>query len=253
MRLRKTSALVGRLEGTLSPNGRARLAYIVLKKHQGLGYAKEGTAGVVEYLFGRRDCSRVAADMEEANAASWKLARGLGFRRRPPDRCGRLYELRKSELAARGLKLRAEKKLEASRTVLAWRARLKSGDAKAQYQCAWAHDLLGLEREAIPFYERALKLGLAGKDREGALLGLGSSLRCIGRVGRAVAVLRKGVGNFPRNRALKAFLALALQDGKNGREALGIVLKELGETSADPGIRRYRRALLGYARELTGP
>jgi hypothetical protein len=32
-------------------------------------------------------------------------------------------------------------------------------DAQVNFQCAWIHDLLGLEREAIPFYEKAIQAG----------------------------------------------------------------------------------------------
>lgn len=49
------------------------------------------------------------------------------------------------------------------------------------YQCAWVHDTLGEEKEAIPFYRAALEHGLGGKDRRGALLGLGSTYRTLGQ------------------------------------------------------------------------
>ncbi len=98
-----------------------------------------------------------------------------------------------------------------------------------------------------------VRLGLSGKDLEGALLGLGSSLRCVGQARRAARVLGKGAARFPKSRALRVFWAMALLDSGRGKKALGILLRELGETSADPGIRRYRRALLGYAREFNGP
>lgn len=45
------------------------------------------------------------------------------------------------------------------------------------YQCGCDHDNLGKEREAIPFYLQALELGILGEERQGALLGLGSTYR----------------------------------------------------------------------------
>ena len=35
-------------------------------------------------------------------------------------------------------------------------------DPQVNYQCAWMHDLLGREHEAVPFYERAIEEGLTG-------------------------------------------------------------------------------------------
>src|SRR5215211_769826 len=45
-------------------------------------------------------------------------------------------------------------------------------DPQVNYQCAWIHDLLGREREAIPFYEKAIQIGLSGDDLKSALLGM---------------------------------------------------------------------------------
>ena len=60
-------------------------------------------------------------------------------------------------------------------------------DPQVNYQCAWVHDLLGREHEAVPFYERAIEEGLTGGDLEGAMLGLGSTYRALGVYQRAVA------------------------------------------------------------------
>lgn len=196
LRRRDGGGWAGRVEATLRANGSANLAYIIFKKHRGRGFAREATEGMVEHLFTRRDCLQVEAGMDEPNSPSWRVAESLGLRRVRAARGERRYELRKNELLSRGLKLRAEGKLQESRTLLLWLAAVKTADAGAQYQSAWAHDLLGLERQAIPFYERAIRLGLSGKDLEGAILGLGSSLRCVGRARRAAAVLREGRGAF---------------------------------------------------------
>ncbi|GLF89225.1 hypothetical protein Saga11_04840 [Bacillus safensis] len=44
-------------------------------------------------------------------------------------------------------------------------------DASIHYQCAWSYDLLGEERKAVFFYERAIELGLSSDELEDALLG----------------------------------------------------------------------------------
>ncbi len=56
----------------------------------------------------------------------------------------------------------------------------KPDEPQVNYQCAWVHDLLGREHEAVPFYERAIEEGLTGEDLEGAMLGLGSTYRALG-------------------------------------------------------------------------
>lgn len=123
-------------------------------------------------------------------------------------------------------------------------------DAEVNFQTAWSHDNAGLEQEAIPFYERALKLpGLTGEQRQAALLGLGSSYRLVDRAADAVQVLEDAVGEFPENAALRVFLAIACHAaGRHGR-ATGTLLELLASTSADSSIIDYRRAILEYSRE----
>src|SRR5690348_16481839 len=65
--------------------------------------------------------------------------------------------------------------------------------AQVQYQAGWVHDLLGLESDAVPYYQRALALGLPEPDRAGLLLSLGSTYRNIGRHAEAVATLGCGI------------------------------------------------------------
>ena len=112
----------------------------------------------------------------------------------------------------RGIRLREAGELEEARTVLLELLQVDPEDPAVNYQCAWVHDRMGLEREAIPLYERAIGRGLSGADLEGAILSLGSSYRAVGDSAKAAAVLRGGVARFPRNRAMRVFLAMALYD-----------------------------------------
>jgi len=97
-------------------------------------------------------------------------------------------------------------------------------EAKAAFDSACEHDRHGEESAAIPDYERALALGLAPEQRWQALLGLGSSLRNVGRREEAVRVLRAAVAEFPDQAALRPFLALALHSQGEGREAIVALL-----------------------------
>ncbi|MDH6133796.1 thioredoxin-like negative regulator of GroEL [Kitasatospora sp. MAA4] len=126
-------------------------------------------------------------------------------------------------------------------------------DVEIAYQTAWAHDVLGLEREAVPFYERALGgAGLSPKDRHGAFLGLGSTHRVLGSYRAAVQTLRCGLEEFPDDPALRTFLAMALYNDGEGREAMRLLLKTLTATSSDRRVQDYRRAIEHYADDLDG-
>jgi tetratricopeptide (TPR) repeat protein len=122
--------------------------------------------------------------------------------------------------------------------------------AAEEYQAACACDGDGRETEAIGHYERALELGLSGADRHGAYLGLGSSYRCVGRYGDAVSRLRRGLEEFPASHALRVFLAMALHNLGEHAEAMQLLLIELAETSGDPEIRSYQRAIRFYSDQL---
>ncbi|MEU8764106.1 tetratricopeptide repeat protein [Streptomyces sp. NPDC048659] len=124
-------------------------------------------------------------------------------------------------------------------------------DPEIAYQTAWAHDVLGLEAQAVPYYEKALATeGLGTEDRRGALLGLGSTYRTLGRYEDAVTTLRRGTEEFPDDGALGAFLAMALYNTGRHHDSTRLLLRLLAETSEDPEVRRYRAALTYYAEDL---
>lgn len=123
-------------------------------------------------------------------------------------------------------------------------------DAGANYQMAWLCDLQGREREAVPYYVRAIAGILSDEERSGALLGLGSTLRALGEYPEAVDVLRRGVAEFPEDRAMQTFLAMALYNAGEHRESVELLLKNLLETTSDPDVKSYERALTFYADNL---
>ncbi len=123
-------------------------------------------------------------------------------------------------------------------------------DAEANYQMAWLCDLQSREREAVPFYERAIAGSLSDEERSGALLGLGSTHRALGEYPEAVEVLRQAVSEFPEDRAMQAFLAMSLYNAGESREAVELLLKNLVETTSDAKIKSYARALVFYADRL---
>jgi predicted Zn-dependent protease len=157
----------------------------------------------------------------------------------------------RDELLVEAIRLRRQGKLAEARRLLLDLTAEHPGDAEVAYQTAWVHDVLGLEAEAVPFYEGSLSgPGLPEEDRRGALLGLGSTYRVLGRYTQAIGILRQGSAEFPDDGALQTFLAMALFNIGQHHEAMQILLKLLATTSEDPHVRQYRRAIETYAQDL---
>lgn len=140
--------------------------------------------------------------------------------------------------------------LERARTLLFELGAAYPDDAEITFQTAVVHDNLGLEHESIPFYLRALDQGLSGPDLERALLGLGSTYRGLGEYQKAEETLRRGVREFPHNRALQIFLAMTLYNAGQHKEAMEIALTNLLETTADEKLQYFKRPLMYYATHL---
>ncbi len=122
--------------------------------------------------------------------------------------------------------------------------------AEINYQLAWTCDVLGREAEALPYYEKAVALGLPANELAGALLGLGSTLRNLGKLERSAEVLRSGQAQFPDNREFDVFLALTLHNLGQHAEATKLLLTVIADTSEDPGLTAYQRAIRFYAGKL---
>ncbi|MCW2960727.1 MAG: lactoylglutathione lyase [Thermoleophilia bacterium] len=116
-------------------------------------------------------------------------------------------------------------------------------DAITEYDIACDHDRHGRENDAVPRYERALTLGLVGEERRGAMLGLGSTLRNVGRVDDSVALLREAVQEFPDYPPLKVFLALSLNTQGRTGEALAVALDV---AMLDEQVQEFELALTRY-------
>jgi tetratricopeptide (TPR) repeat protein len=151
-----------------------------------------------------------------------------------------------SEQIAEVARLRDAGLFEASRALSLALLVEHPDDTMLNCQAAWTHDRMGLEQEAVPFYERAIANGLDGEDLRGTLLGLGSTYRVIGRDTDAVRTLAVGVEQFPDDGAMRAFNALALHSAGEHTAATQAFLRVILDTSRDRHIERYRRALTEY-------
>lgn len=154
------------------------------------------------------------------------------------------------EKLASALKLRETEKHEEARQLLLELHNEFPNDPQVNYQCAWIHDLLGLEREAIPFYEKAIQEGLSGDDLKSALLGLGSTYRCIGEYRKSIDTLQHALTLFPNSLEFKVFLAMAYYNIGEHSKAMELLLNSLADTSKDEGILRYQRAIRFYSDKL---
>ncbi len=122
--------------------------------------------------------------------------------------------------------------------------------ASIHYQCAWSFDLLGEAAKAVPFYEKAIQLGLSSQELEGALLGLGSTYRTLGDYEKSKETLLKGIEAFPNNRAIQTFYAMTLYNLNEHHKAMELLLTCLIDTTRDEQIINYKNAIAFYANKL---
>lgn len=123
-------------------------------------------------------------------------------------------------------------------------------DAELQYQTACLHDFLGREAEAISFYVEALSGTLSEESQRGAYLGLGSTYRALGQYALAEQTFREGLKHFKGASELTVFLAMALHNLGQSKQAVELLLKVLAETSNDAQIQSLRKAILFYAQDI---
>ncbi|EAC8501292.1 TPA: tetratricopeptide repeat protein [Listeria monocytogenes] len=122
--------------------------------------------------------------------------------------------------------------------------------AELHYFAAWAHDALGKEDAAIPFYEKALQLGLPADSRKEAYIGLGSTYRITGQPEKASLLFETALQEFPDNNALRTFSVMAKYNQGLEKEALQETLMLLIETTNDENILSYKKAIQFYAQDL---
>ena len=124
------------------------------------------------------------------------------------------------------------------------------GDARITYEYAGTRDSAGDEAAAVPLYEEALAAGLREPHRHRAQVQLASSLRNVGRLDEAVAVIDDVAARHPDSLGVAAFRALVHHDAGGSTRALSELLAAVASTSTDPDVVRYRRALTAYAAQL---
>lgn len=149
----------------------------------------------------------------------------------------------------KAIRLRKEGQVTASCELLKELVNAQPDSAELQYQCGWSHDVAGLEREAVPYYERALLGKLSEKDMKGAYLGLGSTYRTIGDCDRSKELLLKAKEHFPDETVYDVFLGMTLYHLEEHQEAMRLLLNVIS-THQDPSLAEYHQAIGYYANHL---
>lgn len=114
------------------------------------------------------------------------------------------------------------------------------------YEMASALDNQGREQDAISYYRQALDSDLDKMHRVDALVGLGSSLRVVGRVGESYGVLTEALEEFPHHQALKVFYALTLERMGNFGDAVSQLLDVIAESGEAESLELYKPAIRQY-------
>ncbi|MET2869090.1 tetratricopeptide repeat protein [Exiguobacterium profundum] len=150
----------------------------------------------------------------------------------------------------RAVRLREEGQLEQAKQLFLSLLRKDEKNPRLHAYCAWCYDSLGEERQAVPHYERAIRLGLTGEELAESYLGLGSTYRALGRYTEAEQLFEEAIEQFPNHGALKVFQAMTHYNFGRHEEATGTLLELLASPKPDESIARYRRAIAFYARNL---
>lgn len=153
------------------------------------------------------------------------------------------------DILNKAIQLRENGELEEANSILVELAARFPDHAVVNYQCAWSYDVLGLEKEAVPYYEKAIALGLPEEDVKEAYLGLGSTYRTIGEYEKSKKLLLEGIDKYENN-GLKVFLSMALYNLGEHREAMRLLLSIIAETSTDESIAAYKKAIAFYSERL---
>jgi len=80
---KRASAAVGLYQATIFPAQHlALIGYIVFRRFQGRGYAREGVRAIIQYMADRDDIGTIRAEIGEANATSIGVVTALHFKLR---------------------------------------------------------------------------------------------------------------------------------------------------------------------------
>ncbi|HEY2642743.1 MAG TPA: tetratricopeptide repeat protein [Galbitalea sp.] len=118
-------------------------------------------------------------------------------------------------------------------------------DAEAAYEAGSVRDSIGLEAEAVPYYERALELGLGEPHLSELYIQFASTLRNLGRYDEALTVLDRLPADTELADAAAATRALILVSAGRPVEGAAVAI-----TALTQHMTRFKRSMANYAAEL---
>lgn len=121
------------------------------------------------------------------------------------------------------------------------------GNPALVFEVAGAYDTAGREAEARTRYEEALRLGLTGDRLRQCLCQYGSTLRWLGELDASLAILDRGLAEFPGSESVRIFRALTLTDLGRHDEAVADLLSIATDHAAVTDLGRYATGLGGLA------
>ncbi|TMU88281.1 tetratricopeptide repeat protein [Bacillus sp. BHET2] len=104
--------------------------------------------------------------------------------------------------------------------------------------------------EAVPYYEKAIHLGLDDHGLQGAYIGLGSTYRSLGKYEESLRVFRVGIERFPDNKAMTVFYSMTLYNLNEHSKAMELLLTCIGDVSEDATLEPYKKAIAFYSKQL---
>jgi tetratricopeptide (TPR) repeat protein len=145
---------------------------------------------------------------------------------------------------------RRDDELEESQELLLELLEEYPDDPLVLFELGGAYDVMGLEIEAIPYYERAIDQGLEGPELLECYICLGLNHRAIGEFEDAVEILENATSQYPEDNSAKTFLALAYYSNEQYAESVQLLVGLLVQTTDDEQITAYADTLDYYKDNL---
>ncbi|WP_414931279.1 tetratricopeptide repeat protein [Vibrio europaeus] len=154
------------------------------------------------------------------------------------------------DIINKAIELRENGQHVESRALLSSLLNNESYAGLAHLQIAWSLDNEGKEQDAIHHYLKSLSHDLSQIDRFDALFGLASTYRSLGQYSEALAFFEKTIFEYPNRLEVKPFYAMCLYNLGRNKEAVSLLLEVLVSTTESDEIKKYRRAISLYSRDL---
>ncbi|GAF16354.1 FOG protein containing TPR repeat [Bacillus sp. JCM 19046] len=155
-----------------------------------------------------------------------------------------------AEIVVQAKSYQRNKQFEKAEQQLLQALEWEQNNGEVNYLLAANCDMQGLESQAVPYYTKAIELGLKEEDLKEAYVGLGSTYRTLGNYVESEKTLTEGLKRFPDYKPLHVFYSLTLYNLGNYDKAMERLLTSLLETTADPDIQGFKNALDYYAPRL---